>query len=151
MRRAALAFTTLLAFAGPASATVDVNTATKEQLEAEGMGPVAAQALVDYRTKNGPFKSADEVRKVISDAIAGKLSVGISISGPASAPPAPAPSAAASPPPAPSVAASPAPSAPAVSSVPSADKGTESKPREDDDKTDNVRNRAKKDQDDRKT
>ncbi len=141
MRKAAMAFTALLAFAGAASATVDVNTATKEQLEAEGMGPVAAQALIDYRTKNGPFKSADEVRNVISDAIAGKLTVGISISGPASASPSPAPATAASSAPAPSAAAP----------APSPGKAAESKPREGDDKADNVRNRARKDQDDRKT
>ena len=126
-----------------ALATVDVNTATKEELEAEGMGPVAAQAIVDYRTRNGPFKSSDEVRKVISDAIAGKLNVGISISGPSTAKSAP--------PAKDKVADAPASPDGKTSPAPKVEKPAEAKPRADDDDTDNVRNRAKKDADDRKT
>ncbi len=136
MNRNALLLTTLLLAAGSAWATVDVNTATKEQLEAEGMGPVAAQAIIDYRTKNGPFKSSDEVRKVINDAIAGKLSIGISISGPA-----------------PAKVATPAEVKPAAKEevAKRSEKPAESKSPVNDNELDNVRNRAKKDQDDRKT
>src|SRR5450755_299163 len=85
MKRIALLLAAIVLPAGVAFASVDVNTATKEELEAEGIGSTAAQALIDYRTKNGPFKSSDEVRRVISDAIATKMNIGISISGPASA------------------------------------------------------------------
>lgn len=45
--------------------TVNINTATKEQLDGlKGIGPVKAQAIVDYRAKNGPFKTVDDLEKV---------------------------------------------------------------------------------------
>jgi len=142
MGKGTLLFAALWIAAAPAWATVDVNTATKEQLEAEGMGPVAAQAIVDYRAKHGPFKSGDEVRKVIDDAIASRLSIGISISGPVPDKPVASAASAAKP-----------PETRATPPVPAA-KPPESKDtpaHKDDGEPDSVRNRAKKDQDDRKT
>ncbi len=65
MKRVALLFAALLAYAGMAIAAVNINSATKEQLEAlNGIGPVKAQAIIDYRKKNGPFKSLEDVMKV---------------------------------------------------------------------------------------
>ena len=55
------------AFAGLsfAAETVDLNTATQAQLETvKGIGPAKAKAIIDYRTKNGPFKSVDDLDKV---------------------------------------------------------------------------------------
>lgn len=53
------------AFSGLALAAVDLNTATVEQLDGlKGVGPVKAKAIVEYRTKNGPFKSVDDLEKV---------------------------------------------------------------------------------------
>jgi competence protein ComEA len=63
---AVLLFSVRLAFAA-----VDINTATAEDLDRlKGIGPVKARAIVDYRTRNGPFKSIDDIKKVagISDA-----------------------------------------------------------------------------------
>ena len=55
----------LLMLAFNAFATVNVNTATPEQLDAiKGVGPAKARAIVDYRTKNGPFKTVEDVSKV---------------------------------------------------------------------------------------
>jgi competence protein ComEA len=44
---------------------VDVNTATIEQLDTlPGIGPVTAQAILDWRTDNGAFTSVDELLEV---------------------------------------------------------------------------------------
>lgn len=50
------------AFAGP----VNVNTADAKTIarELKGIGLSRAQAIVEYREKNGPFKSADDLAKV---------------------------------------------------------------------------------------
>lgn len=48
-----------------AEAPLDLNSATAEQLEAlPGLGPAKARAIVDDRTKNGPFGSVDELDRV---------------------------------------------------------------------------------------
>lgn len=58
----------LLLFAGSALAAdkVDINTADAAQLEEVlvGIGASKAQAIVEYRKANGPFKSADELVNV---------------------------------------------------------------------------------------
>lgn len=44
---------------------VDLNTATAEELqELMGIGPVLAQAIVNYRAEHGPFDSVDELLEV---------------------------------------------------------------------------------------
>jgi competence protein ComEA len=41
---------------------INVNTATETELETlPGVGPVTAAAIIDYRTKNGPFASVDDL------------------------------------------------------------------------------------------
>ncbi len=62
---AALVAATLLAptaFAGP----VDVNSADAKTLarELQGVGMAKAEAIVNYREKNGPFKSPADLAKV---------------------------------------------------------------------------------------
>ena len=48
-----------------ASATVDINTATVEELASvPGIGQVIAQRIVEFREKNGPYKSLDDLLKV---------------------------------------------------------------------------------------
>jgi competence protein ComEA len=44
---------------------VDINTASLEQLDTlPGIGPVTAQAILDWRTENGSFTSVDELLEV---------------------------------------------------------------------------------------
>jgi len=67
-----------------ALAAVNVNTATPEQLETlNGIGPAKAKAIVDYRTKNGPFKTVEELDNVpgIGQGILGKIKADVTVSG----------------------------------------------------------------------
>lgn len=50
------------AWAGP----VNVNTADATTIakELDGIGPAKAQAIVEYRQKNGPFKTPEDLLKV---------------------------------------------------------------------------------------
>ena len=58
----AMACLPLLAFAGP----VDINTADAETLSSEldGVGLAKAKAIVEYRKKYGPFKTAADLSLV---------------------------------------------------------------------------------------
>jgi competence protein ComEA len=50
---------------GAATAKININTADATELEAlPGIGEVLAQAIVDYRTQNGPFTTVDELEDV---------------------------------------------------------------------------------------
>jgi len=62
---AALVAVTLLAPIAIAG-SVDVNTADAKTLarELDGVGKAKAEAIVSYREKNGPFRSADDLSKV---------------------------------------------------------------------------------------
>jgi competence protein ComEA len=49
----------------PAVARIDVNKATAEQLSTcPGITPALAKAIVEYRTKSGPFKTPEDLLKV---------------------------------------------------------------------------------------
>ena len=83
MKKLLVALFAFFAFSGLAMAAVDLNTATVEQLDTlKGVGPAKAKAIVEYRTKNGPFKSVDDLEKVKGfgkksvDALRAELSVG---------------------------------------------------------------------------
>ena len=56
-----LALASKLVFAG-----VNINTADAKTLARElvGVGAAKAEAIVKYRTEKGPFKSAEELKKV---------------------------------------------------------------------------------------
>ena len=83
MKKFLLGLCAYLILTGAALAAVNLNTATKEELDGvKGIGPVKAQAIVDYRKKNGPFKSVDDLQNVKGfgdksvDKVRAELSVG---------------------------------------------------------------------------
>ncbi len=46
----------------PPEKPIDLNTATSEQLQQlPGVGPVTAQAILDFRKKSGPFKRVSDI------------------------------------------------------------------------------------------
>src|SRR5437016_12916231 len=65
MKKLLLILVMWFAIYGVAIAAVNINTATKEELTSlKGIGEKRAQEIINYRTKNGPFKSVDDLEKV---------------------------------------------------------------------------------------
>ena len=61
---------------GAIGALININTATAEQLDSlPGIGPSIAQAIIDYRTQHGPFKTIEALNEVkgIGDALFAKI------------------------------------------------------------------------------
>jgi competence protein ComEA len=84
VKKVALLFAALLAYTGLAFAVVNINSATQEQLATlDGIGPVKAQAIIDYRKKNGPFKKIEDIKKVdgIGDATYATIKKDLVLSG----------------------------------------------------------------------
>jgi competence protein ComEA len=93
MKRMSLLFAALLAYAGLALAVVNINSASEKQLaELDGIGPAKAKAIIDYRKKNGPFKSTEDLKKVngVGDATYDKIKGDLVLSGTTTGPGKPA-------------------------------------------------------------
>jgi competence protein ComEA len=82
MKKLLLSLFVALAFSGSAYAAVDLNTASKTQLEAvKGIGPSKADAIITYRKQHGPFKKVDDLKAIKGfgdksvDKIRGEVSV----------------------------------------------------------------------------
>jgi competence protein ComEA len=95
------AFALPLAYVGFAMALpVDINSATESDLIIfEGMSPTVAKAVVDYRTRNGPYKSIADLSKAgVDSRTIWRMSMDFSVAAPpltkAASPPTPAQAAA---------------------------------------------------------
>lgn len=65
MKKLLLILVVCFAYIGSAFAAIDLNTATQAQLESvNGIGPVKAKAIIEYRARNAPFKSVDDLANV---------------------------------------------------------------------------------------
>jgi len=65
MKKLAFLVSLFFAFTLNAFAAVDINKASKEELNAvKGLGDKKSDAIIEYRKKNGPFKSAEDIEKV---------------------------------------------------------------------------------------
>lgn len=88
MKRSLLRLATAIGFALASTqwafAAVNLNTATVAELDGvKGIGPSKAKAIVDYRTKNGNFKSVDDLKNVkgFGEKSIAKLKGELSVSG----------------------------------------------------------------------
>ena len=65
MKKIYLTFILVLFLATTAFAKVNINTATAEELATlPGIGPVKAEAIVNYRKTKGEFKSIDQLTEI---------------------------------------------------------------------------------------
>lgn len=67
-----------------AFAAVNLNTATASDLDGiKGIGPSKAKAIIDYRSKNGSFKSVEDLKNVkgFGDKSIAKLKGELTVSG----------------------------------------------------------------------
>lgn len=79
----------VLACINLAFAAVNINTATEDELDSvKGIGPGKAKAIIDYRTKNGPFKSVEDLKGVkgFGEKSLAKLKGDLTVSGTSTAP-----------------------------------------------------------------
>jgi competence protein ComEA len=81
----------ILSLSAGFAAAVEVNSADQATLETvKGIGPVHAKAIIDERTKNGPFKDADDlatrVKGIGTKSVTNLEAAGLTINGSSAAP-----------------------------------------------------------------
>ena len=87
VRTLALGIALALAAAG-ASATVNVNTAQQSELQSTpGLDKYKAKQIIEHRHRNGPYRSLDDLAKVLGDEAAGKVAQQVAFVGDPYVPP----------------------------------------------------------------
>ena len=78
------AFTLLgIVAALPAFATVNVNTAQQSELQAtRGLDKVQAKSIIEYRNGHGPYRSLDDLQKVLGEPATEKIASQVAFDGP---------------------------------------------------------------------
>jgi competence protein ComEA len=77
------ALTFLGAAAVPAFATVNVNTAQQSELQStRGLDKMQAKSIIEYRNSHGPYRSLDDLEKVLGEPVTGKIASQVAFDGP---------------------------------------------------------------------
>ena len=72
----------------PAFATVNVNTAQQSELQSlKGLDRYEAKTVIDYRNRNGPYRSLDDLAKALGEPAARKVASQVAFDGPPYVPP----------------------------------------------------------------
>jgi competence protein ComEA len=78
----------LAAALGSASAAVNVNTAQQSELQStHGLDKFKAKQIIEYRHQNGPYRSLDDLVKVVGPDTASKVAPQVAFDGDAYVPP----------------------------------------------------------------
>jgi competence protein ComEA len=65
MKKLLMIIFSLLIFTGAANATVNINTATQEELQTlPGITAARAEAIINYRSKAGAFRRVEDVKNI---------------------------------------------------------------------------------------
>ncbi len=72
----------------PALATVNVNTAQQSELQStRGLDRYKALAIIEHRNQYGPYRSLDDLAKVLGEPATAKLASQVAFDGPPYVPP----------------------------------------------------------------
>jgi competence protein ComEA len=78
----------LAASPGIAFATVNVNTAQQSELQStRGLDRFKAKRIIEYRHQNGPYRSLEDLEKVLGPDTAGKVATQVAFEGDPYVPP----------------------------------------------------------------
>ena len=67
----------------PALATVNVNTAQQSELQStHGLDKFKAKSIIEYRNQNGPYRSLDDLAKVLGEPATEMVAAQVAFDGP---------------------------------------------------------------------
>jgi competence protein ComEA len=88
IRTLAIASLAAAATLGSAIAAVNVNTAQQSELQStRGLDKYKAKQIIEYRHQHGPYRSLEDLAKVVGDETAGKVAQQVAFNGDPYVPP----------------------------------------------------------------